>query len=359
MCIACEAKLDPGKRDAFGDRFLSMMNNAITTLVISIGHRTGLFDRMADGKPRTSEELAGEAGLNERYVREWLGGMVAARIVDRSPNEGTHRLPPEHAHWLSSNSPIANLAVYAQFVPGLGAVEDKIVDCFRNGGGVPYSEYHRFHEVMAEDSGQTVVPVLLDTLIPLIPGMHGRLTGGIDVLDIGCGRGYAMMEMAKAYPNSRFRGYDFSQEAIAHARMKAREAGLSNITFMEKDLTDWCEPGSYDLITAFDAIHDQARPDKVLAAISKSLRPGGAFLMQDIGLSSEPTENAGHPLGAMLYGVSLMHCMTVSLAQGGLGLGTAWGVQLAEKMLREAGFDDIKMHRLEHDIQNAYFVMQT
>jgi SAM-dependent methyltransferase len=125
------------------------------------------------------------------------------------------------------------------------------------------------------------------------------------------------------------------------------------------DLTTWDEPKSFDWIMALDAIHDQARPDLVLAAIRRALKLGGVFLMQDIDASSEPVDNITHPLGTLLYGISCMSCMTVSLAQGGMGLGAVWGVQLAEKMLREAGFDSIKINRFEHDVQNAYFVMQT
>lgn len=359
MCLACTAAVDAQKRDAFGDRLVGMFNDGMAVLMISLGHRTGLFDVMADGAARTSEELARDAGLHERYVREWLGAMVTAGIVHRDPDTGTHRLPPEHAYWLSRQSPTANLAIFAQYLSVLGAVEDQVLECFKKGGGVPYSAYPRFHDVMAEDSGQSIVPIIVDQVVPLVPGLHERLTEGIDVLDIGCGRGRALMQLARAYPNSRFTGYELSAEAVAHAQQAARDAGLTNLRFVQKDLTEWHEPASFDWITALDAIHDQARPDKVLAVIRQALRPGGVFLMQDIDASSEPVDNIKHPLGTLIYTVSCMHCMTVSLAQGGMGLGAAWGVQLAEKMLREAGFDDIRIHRFDHDIQNAYFVMQT
>jgi 2-polyprenyl-3-methyl-5-hydroxy-6-metoxy-1,4-benzoquinol methylase len=359
MCVACGTTMNQQKSDLFAERLLQMLNNGMTVLMISLGHRTGLFDAMADGKARTSRQLAEEAGLNERYVREWLGGMVASQIAERDPQKDTYALPAEHAQWLSRNSPTDNMAVFAQYIPGLGMVEDKILECFQNGGGVPYTEYPRFHDVMAEDSGQTIVPIIVDQIVPLIPGMHERLTEGIDVLDIGCGRGKALLQLARAYPNSRFVGYDLSPDAISYANDAARESGVTNVDYIRKDLTHWHEPQSFDWITALDAIHDQARPDNVLAAIRRALKPGGVFLMQDIDGSSEPADNIERPVGAMLYGVSLMHCMTVSLAQGGMGLGAMWGVQLAERMLREAGFDDIRIHRFEHDVMNAYFVMQT
>jgi SAM-dependent methyltransferase len=356
--MACGIAVDEAKRDAFGDRLLGMLNGGMTALMVSIGHRSGLFDRLADGVPRTSAALAEEAGLDERYVREWLGAMVAGRIVERDPGAGTHWLPAEHAHWLSRQNPTANMAVFAQYLPGLGAVEDQVLACFRGGGGVPYEAYPRFHDVMEEDSGQSIVPVMLSHVVPLVEGLEARLRAGIDVLDIGCGRGRALMALAQSFPQSRFRGYDLSAEAVAEARRRARAAGLDNLHFEVRDLTHWTEPASFDWISALDAIHDQARPDRVLAAIRGALRPGGIFLMQDIDLSSEPTENIDHPLGALLYTVSCMHCMTVSLAQGGLGLGAAWGVQQAERMLREAGFDQVAVHRFEHDVQNAYFLMR-
>jgi 2-polyprenyl-3-methyl-5-hydroxy-6-metoxy-1,4-benzoquinol methylase len=359
MCIACATKIDTEKQDAFAGRLLDMLNGGVTSLMISLGHRTGLFDVLADGHHRTSEQLAADANLNERYVREWLGCMVAARIVRRDRERGTHHLPAEHAVSLSRHSPTANMAVFAQYVAALGYVEDKVLDCFHNGGGVPYAAFPRFHDVMEEDSGQSIVSIIVDKVVPLIPGLHDRLSKGIDVLDIGCGRGRALLELAKAYPNSRFTGYDLSEDVVAFATNLAKKQGLSNARFVVKDLTTWDEPSSFDWITALDAIHDQARPDHVLAAIRKALRPGGVFFMLDIDASSEPTDNIKHPLGPMLYGISTMHCMTVSLAQGGMGLGTAWGVQLAERMLNEAGFDDVKVHRFPHDIQNAYFVMQT
>jgi len=356
MCIACGTPIDISKQDAFAERVMDTLNKGMLAVMVSVGHRSRLFDAMADGEARTSHELADDAGLNERYVREWLGAMVAGEIVERDVVTNTYRLPVEHAHWLSRNSPTANLAAYAQYVPVVASVEDRVLDCFKNGGGVPYSEYPRFHDVMAEDSGQSIVPIIVDTVVPMIPHLHERLVRGIDVLDIGCGKGLALLQLARAYPNSRFTGYDLSPEAMQKARDAAAMSELRNIRFIEKDLTHWDEPQAFDWITALDAIHDQARPDLVLAAIRKALRPGGIFFMQDIDASSEPTENIKHPIGAFIYTISCMHCMTVSLAQGGLGLGAAWGVQLAEKMLNEAGFKDVAIRRFPHDVQNAYFI---
>lgn len=358
MCTACKMEIDTVRRDAFGQRMMDMLNYAMTAQMVSLGHRAGLFDALADGQWQTSEALAAKTGLHERYVREWLAAMTAGAILQRNPSAGAHRLPGEHAHWLSRESAV-NLAVYAQYPSALAAVEDRILECFRHGGGVDYTEYPRFHEVMAEDSDLAVVPTIVEGIVPLAAGLHERLQAGIDVLDIGCGRGGALRALAQTYPSSRFVGYDLSAEAIDYARQAARQEHLANMRFEQRDLTHWREPESFDWITAFDAIHDQAQPAAVLSAVRQALRPGGVFLMMDIDLSSEPAENVDHPLGPMLHAISVMHCMPVSLAQGGMGLGTAWGVQRAEAMLHEAGFEQIRQHRFDGDVQNVYFIMQT
>jgi len=359
MCIACNTEITMEAQDTFGERLVAMVNNGMTSLMVSLGHRAGLFDAMADGAARSSAELALESGLHERYVREWLGAMVVSRIVMRDPHTNTYQLPAAHAASLTRQSTTGNLAVFAQYLSGIASVEDAVLNCFHQGGGVPYAAFPRFHDVMEEESSQTTVPMILEIVAQLMPGLMPRLEQGIDVLDVGCGRGRAIMRLAEAFPASRFTGYDLSEEAVAYANRVAAEMDLDNIHFVERDLTHWDEPDSFDWIMAFDAIHDQARPDKVLAAVRRALRPRGMFLMQDIGLSSEPCNNMDHPLGPMVYSLSCMHCMTVSLAQGGMGLGAAWGVETAETMLREAGFEAISVHHLDHDDLNAYFIMQT
>jgi 2-polyprenyl-3-methyl-5-hydroxy-6-metoxy-1,4-benzoquinol methylase len=348
--------LDKAKVEAFAQKMMGGLNNAALALMISIGHRTGLFDTMSEMSAAQSEQIARKAGLQERYVREWLGAMVTGRIVEYDPRNGTYHLPPEHAASLTRAAPADNIAAFTQYIGLMGTVEDRVVECFKKGGGVPYSEFGRFHEVMAEDSGQSVLPALLDHILPLVPDLKDRLTNGVDVLDVGCGRGRALNLMAGNFPKSRFTGYDISGEAIATARAEAGESGLANVSFKVEDVTEFGPEASYDLITAFDAIHDQARPDKVLKSIAGTLRPDGVFLMQDIAASSHVHENLDHPMGSFLYCISCMHCMTVSLAQGGMGLGTMWGREKAQEMLREVGFTRVRIENLPHDVQNHYYI---
>jgi 2-polyprenyl-3-methyl-5-hydroxy-6-metoxy-1,4-benzoquinol methylase len=349
-------RFDKERCDAFGDKMVDILNGGSIALMISIGHRTGLFDTMAREGAVTSDDLAIAGGLNERYVREWLGAMFTGKIVEYDPGPKTYELPAEHAAFLTRDAAPDNVAAFTQYIAVLGSVEDKIVDCFENGGGVPYSEFPRFHDVMAEDSGQSVLPALLDQILPLVPGLTKRLEGGIDVLDVGCGLGQADLLMAATFPRSRFTGIDISEEAISGATHAATAAGLENAVFEIRDATDLGYAGEYDLVTTFDAVHDQITPASVLAGIAKSLRPDGVYMMQDIAGSSEVQNNLDHPIGPFLYTISSMHCMTVSLASGGDGFGTMWGKEKALEMLDEAGFGSVSVTQLEHDIQNYYYI---
>jgi 2-polyprenyl-3-methyl-5-hydroxy-6-metoxy-1,4-benzoquinol methylase len=342
--------------DAFADRMLNILNDAALALMMSIGHRTGLFDAMAALPPSTSLHIACTAGLHERYVREWLGAMVTARIIAYDTAADTYWLPPEHAASLTRAAAPNNLAMQMQYIPLLGMVEDGIVKCFHSGGGVPYAAYPRFQQVMAEESAQTVGAALLDAILPLVPGGLDALHTGIEVLEVGCGRGHALNVMARAFPHSRFTGYDFSAAAIAAGNEEANAWGLTNVTFAVKDVATLADVDRYQLVTAFDTIHDQARPREVLRRIATALRPHGTFLMQDIAASSHVHKNLAHPLAPFLYTISCLHCMTVSLALQGEGLGAVWGEEKAQQLLRDAGFAQVEVHRLPHDMLNNYYV---
>ena len=350
--------IDQQRAEAFAGRMIGALNEGAIAVMTSIGHRTGLFDAMSGLLFSTSDEIASAANLNERYVREWLGAMTVGGIVLHDPENGTYYLPPEHAAFLTRAASPENIAVSAQFISVMGAVEDEIVEVFRSGGGVPYSSFPRFHEVMAEDSGQTVVAALFDHVLPLVPGLTERLEAGIEVLDVGSGSGRAMNLMARAFPESRFTGYDISEEGILRAITEAKEYGTTNVRFEVKDVATLDETARYDLITTFDAVHDQAKPAAVLKNIARALKDDGVYLMQDIAGSSHVHNNIDHPLGPFLYTISTMHCTTVSLAQGGEGLGTMWGEEKAREMLAEAGFGSVETRRLDHDIANTYYIVR-
>jgi SAM-dependent methyltransferase len=347
-------ELDTGRAEAFAGRVLGVINDGMVGLMISVGHRTGLFDTMAGMEASDAAAIADAAGLQERYVREWLGAMVTGGIVEYDGR--LFRLPPEHAASLTRAAGPGNIASFAQFIAMLGKVEDGIADCFKNGGGVPYSQYPEFQRLMAEESGMVFDASLLDVVVPLVPGLRDRLAEGIYVADVACGSGHAINLLAAAYPESRFVGYDFSAEGVAAGTAEAATGGLTNATFVERDAATLGGPPAFDLVTTFDAVHDQADPARVLRGIHDMLRPGGTYLCVDVRASSDLADNIEHPLGPFGYTVSCMHCMTVSLALDGAGLGAMWGEQKALEMLTAAGFDDVRVATVDGDIMNNYYI---
>ena len=208
----------------FAERMIRMLNEAALALMVSVGHRTGLFDVMAGIPAATSAEIAAGTALDERYVREWLAVMTTGRIVDHDRATGFFSLPADHAAWLTRAAGPDNLAIQAQYIGLLALVEDQLVDCFRNGGGIPYSAFPKFQALMAEDSGAVHDATLIDVTLPLVPRLVDRLSQGIDVADIGCGSGHAINLMAEAFPASRFVGFDLSDTGLAAARHDPIEA---------------------------------------------------------------------------------------------------------------------------------------
>ncbi len=358
MCTNCAINIDQTKSDTFAEKMMGVLNQSAIGIMTSIGYRTGLFDAMAELEASTSQEIADAANLNERYVREWLGAMVTAEIIEYNPENKKYVLPDEHAAWLTRKNAPNNIAVTAQWIHVMASVEDRIVESFKNGGGLSYDEYNRFHEVMADESHQTVVTPLLDTLLPLADGLKEKLEKGIDVLDVGCGSGRALIALAKAFPNSRFTGYDFSKKAVQNAEEHTQKENLKNIGFVEKNAAEFYDQEKFDLIFTFDSVHDQAKPDRMLKNIYNALKSDGTYFCQDIAGSSYVENNMEHPLAPFIYTISCTHCMSVSLAQGGAGLGAMWGKELATKMMKEAGFSSVELKELAHDPINYYYIVK-
>ena len=263
-------ELDLSRIEEFAGRLVGVLNDSFLALSISVGHQTGLFDTMAEMAPATSAEIAKAADLDERYVREVLGALTTGGITAYDPDLGTFVLPGEHAALLTRAAGVNNMAPLTQFVAVMGTVEQDIVTCFREGGGVPYSKFPIFHQVMAELSKDTVDAILVDEVIDLVDGLRDRLETGIEVVDIGCGAGYAMNVLARAFPNSRFTGFDIVSDVIERARAQAQEWELSNVTFEVRDVAALDVTERFDLVTAFDVIHDQVDPIAVLDGVARA-----------------------------------------------------------------------------------------
>ncbi len=343
--------------DVYANRIGRTLNSGFVSLMISIGHRTRLFDVMSSLPPSTSNDIAIAAGLTERYVREWLAAMTTARIVHYDVRTGTYFLPIEYGAVLTRGAGTGNLAPAAQLLSMLAEVEDMVVAGFHGGGGVMPEAYERLHELLSHDKRQQVDEEYVDALLELMPGIDVRLVaGGAAVLDAGCGDGALLLTMARLFPRSAFRGYDISREAIERANERVEEAGLQNIEFVVGDVASLDEPRSYDLILAFESIHEQAFPRLVLRNLANALKRDGVLLMQEIAASSHLARNVENPFAPMLYALSLLHAVPVSLAQDGEALGRMWGEERARQMLHEAGFAKTRFDGIASDPMRYYCV---
>ncbi len=349
-------ELDDARADAFAERMARTLNDAFIAMMLSIGHQTGLLEVLAPLPPSTSDEIADAARLDPRNVREWLDTMVVGRIVDYDSTTGLYDLPREHAASLTRAAGRPNLSPQMQWVACMGEVEPRLVEAFRSGRGVPYAEYARFHGIMNQTNGQVFDKTLVDRTLPIVPGLVDRMQAGIDVLDVGCGSGHAVNVMARAFPQSRFVGYDFSAEGITAARAESRAWALPNTTFRIQDAATIEDVGRFDLVTSFDAIHDQAQPRVVLSHIARALRPDGVYLMVEPRAHSAVEENMDAPMAPFLYSISTMHCMQVSLAGEGEGVGAAWGEAMARSFLKQAGFAEPIAQTVRGDAMNTYFI---
>ncbi len=324
----------------FTEKLRSIFTGSVMTNLIDIGYQVGLFEASKAG-PATSAELAERAGLHERYVREWLGAMVTSGIYDYDPASREYSLPEDHAECLTGNTS-KNFCPTSRILNHFGTHLPKLIHSFREGGGVPYEDFRPEFTSCMDDSWRRIYDEkLIDGFIAAVDGAAPLLEKGIRVLDIGCGTGHAGNVLAAEYPQSTFFGYDFADDAIEQAMAEAEQMKLTNSHFKCRDVTKLPENESFDLILAFDAVHDQRDPAAVLKSVHDALAPDGTFLMIDFKFHTEVHENIGNPMAALYYGTSLMHCTTVSLAAGGPGLGAVWGVELATKMLHEAGFAEV------------------
>ena len=350
-----DATFDRTRSHEFVEELKRSYQGAMVTMMIDLGHRTGLLGALAGG-PATSTGLANRSGLSERHVREWLGAMAVAGVVTYDASNTEFTFPAEHAFWLTGAA-YTNLAPMSGMLVGLAPRVDDVVGAFRSGGGVDYAQY-RPHFTHAMDAiGRARYDQLLVTAyLPCAPGLPGRLVSGAVVADVGCGTGHARNVLGAAFPSSSFVGFDISEHAIELARSESAAMGLTNVEFVVTDVLQLPTSPGFDVLFAFDAIHDQADPAGVLARIRTALRPDGELFMVDIKASSRLEDNLAEPGNVIIYGTSVLHCREVSLAVGGAGLGTAWGTQLATQMLHDAGFGEVSVHDIAADPSNCIYV---
>jgi SAM-dependent methyltransferase len=312
---------------------------ALTVALAFIGDRLGIFRAMADGVSRTTSKLAEHCGLDERYIREWATTMAAAGYLDYNAADEIFCLNPEQALVLAREDNTFFMSGGFQYAVACYRQIPRLMESFQHGGGVPFSDFgsdivEAIERLFRAGYEQWVAP----EWIPAVPDVHQRLTAGGLAAEVGCGSGQCVIPVAMAYPNSRFYGYDVDQLSIERARQKAVLAGISQrVTFERIAAEELRYADRFDLVTAFNCIHDMAYPRAALAAIRRIVKPTGAFLWSEAHAGDRLKENLNLQ-GRTMYAASTMHCMTVSLAQGGEGLGSVIGETKARGMAQEAGF---------------------
>ncbi|MEX2505229.1 MAG: class I SAM-dependent methyltransferase [Egicoccus sp.] len=341
--------------EAAAERIFGAYVDSMVVLLVDLADRTGMFDVLAS-RPGTSQEVADRAGLQERYVRECLGGLVTSGIVTYDPTRHLYTLPPAYASCLTGAGS-GNLAPLSRIPTLLAHHVEGVVHAFHHGGGVPYERFRpAFTEVMDGLSRGVFDTQLVAAMVPKVEGLTERLEEGIRVADIGCGTGHSTVVLAQAFPASTFDGFELADDALERGRTEAHERGLGNVQFHVQDVAELPSDRPFEAVFAFDVIHDQAQPAQVLRAVHDALTPDGVFVMMDTNCATALEDNVGNPFAPLLYGVSTLHCMTVSLARDGVGLGTCWGRELATDMLHDAGFADVTTHDVPDDPLDLLYV---
>lgn len=350
-------EFDKQKAKAFTAKVVGDLAGTVSTRLCAIGDQLGLFKSLAAHGPSTSVELAKRTDINERYAREWLQGMAAAGYLEVDPQAATYRLPPEHAAPLADDtSPLYQGGMWEMMTHSMGPFEE-LVEAFRTGGGVSQAHFHpKLYEGMRRSSGLRYNNFLLKTWLPTMPDLISMLERGVEVADVGCGNGTAIMRMAEAFPKSSFVGFDAFPPQVEGANRQAASHGLTDrVAFEVMDASDGL-PRAFDVITTFDVIHDMARPREALKNIHQHLNPGGIYVLQEITAEDVLHENLG-PQATLKYGMSVTYCMTTSLANQGEGLGTlGMPERVVRELCAEAGFSKVRKLECSNDFVSLYEV---
>jgi 2-polyprenyl-3-methyl-5-hydroxy-6-metoxy-1,4-benzoquinol methylase len=351
---------DAEKLKDYSKILFGALGGAMTSAMVCLGDRLGLYRALADSGPATSAELAARTGLHERWLREWLQQQGAAGLLEHR-GEGRFAISAEGAVVLADERHPAFGAGFFSQLPALVGIVDSIAASFRSGLGLPYDALGPEGAAGVE---RGLAPwfraLLVPVVLPRVPGVEATLRAGVEAADVGCGAGVALLELAKAFPGSRFHGYEISTHALERAERNRAAAGVSNAVFHDARREPLPADARFAFVTTFDCLHDMADPAATILGIRRAIRPDGTWLIADIKCYPSYEENvARNPMAAMMYGTSVLSCMSSALSEpGGLGLGTlGFHEELARRMTREAGFSRFETLDLGHPI-NAFYRVQ-
>ncbi|HEX2153276.1 MAG TPA: class I SAM-dependent methyltransferase [Acidimicrobiia bacterium] len=347
--------MDRDKAWQFIERMTGFAAGFTTIGLLALADRTGILRTMAGAGPLDVASIADRAGVDERYVEEIMSGLAVAGVLEYDPADGSFELSEEHAAVVADDTSPYSLAGYLDLLPAMATQLPALTEAVASGGGVPYVDFGELAVRGIERSNAPGTRILLTKRwLAAMPDVVERLQAGGRVVDIGCGTGTAALTMGEAYPATEVLGVDVDTRSIERANEKLAQAGLENVAFQVGEAASL--EGRFDLVTAFDVIHDMARPREELRAIRKALGDRGVFLMLEPNVAADLEDDIGKDAATLTYGTSAMFCLTQSLSQGGMGLGAAWGPRRAEALCREAGFTEFTRLPIENPFSAFYRV---
>ncbi|MDG2262994.1 MAG: class I SAM-dependent methyltransferase [Actinomycetota bacterium] len=351
------AEIDQEALKKYSFAVWSYKQGEVVSALIHLGDRLGLFHAMA-GVGRVDSHTLGEStGLHERFVREWLNGMAAARLISRV--DDTYELSVEGAAVLADEEGAVTFSAGA-FRGGFSPdTLDAIAESFRTGVGITYEQQGPSAAAgLARMTGPWTRHALVSTLLPRLDGVVDKLNNAARVVDIGCGAGVTTCTLAESFPNSTVVGYDPSTTAVSQAQELAGSKGLDNVEFIAAGGEDVPDDASADLVLTFDCLHDMPRPDITMEAIRKTIKSDGSWVIKDIRSNGDWDRDKRNPLLAMFYGFSVTSCLQSAMSEpGGMGLGTL-GLHEAKarEMTAAAGFGRFTTHDIAEPANQYYEV---
>jgi ubiquinone/menaquinone biosynthesis C-methylase UbiE len=353
--VALDAAPDPDAVQAFAFTVWNYKQGEMVSLMIHLGDRLGIYEHLDGAGPVTAAQLAERSGLHERWLLEWLRANAAARLLEYHDGDSFELTEVGAMVLARTDSP--NFAAAACREPRPVGYIDRLADAFRSGIGLSYDDLgaetaHHVERMLGPMARALLVPVV----IPALDGVQETLERGALVADVGCGAGLTLELLAEAFPASTFHGYDLSEHAIAAARRRFVDAGITNVELFAARAEDLPTEPRYDLVLSFDCIHDMTRPDLAIAAIRRAIKDDGTWLVKDIRSAPNFADNLKNPMLAMMYSTSVATCMSSAMSEeGGLGLGTlGFNPQVVEEMARAVGFTQITTHDVP-DPANLYY----
>lgn len=349
--------MDRARSQAFMAKVFGDLGAALTVSLVHVGARVGLFGAMAATGPATRAVLEQRTGLHPRYLEEWLAAMLCAGYVEHDVSADTWCLPAEHAVFFADPSGEYYLGGLFEGAPALSAMAPRVAEAFEAGEGIPYAAYGDGMPFAVEAMNRNVYQArLVRHWLPTLPDVVSRLAEGGRMMDVGCGTGVVPVLVAQAWPRARITAIDSDARSIDIARAHARRAGVDGrISFEQRSAeTLGTDDAGCDFVSTFDCVHDMADPAQVLERIRSVLAPGGTYLMVEPRAADRVDDDVGNPFARMLYGVSCLHCVPQSLAQGGPALGACWGEQRARRLARQAGFSRFDVLPIRSPVQAFY-----